>query len=88
MYQIIGRALLWKTDSGLYLDRIYGSEPVQMFMETYAKNKGWMTYNVYADEAMFVNINSDIEYDSLPYLDTFIDNVHYTRDGNTYLGSK
>lgn len=75
----VARGLLWKTEQGIYLDRVYGSEPAAAFMCRYAANKGWKTYsgqnwNAREGEKLTV-LFEDTEfekYSSRPYLDTFV----------------
>jgi hypothetical protein len=72
----IGRALIWKTNHGVYVDRIYGSEPAIVFMRNYVDNKGWMRYTNTVRQGMRkLHVETGIEFDAAqghawPYLDT------------------
>jgi hypothetical protein len=75
--KIIARALLWKTDQGMYLDRIYASDDkiVEEIME-YAK-KAYKIKDAYDMKKFNKNFTVTIKMDSkfkpkyMPYLDTF-----------------
>lgn len=76
---VIGRAVLWSTNKGIYLDRIYGSDVAQKFMRNYADRHGWMRhlgYNEPYDEAwksteVEVDLGDVARPSNPPYLDTF-----------------
>jgi hypothetical protein len=75
---IVCRGLLWKTDKGIFLDRLYGSDAGKTFVKQYAKKKKWLTWAGWAyksDEPGYTTVTvTDIhrpEDGSLPYLDTF-----------------
>jgi hypothetical protein len=75
--KIVARALLWKTDQGMYLDRIYASDDkiIEEMME-YAK-KAYKIQEAYdmkkikKDFTITSKMNSEFEPKYMPYLDTF-----------------
>lgn len=81
--RIKGRALLWVTDKGLFLDRIYGSDSIIEKFNAYAEDNKWMRKSRQScDSKIGVFINGEhkdlvLEVDlkfpntALPYLDTF-----------------
>lgn len=78
-----GRALLWKTSKGLYLDRIYGSDLAKSFMFEYATKKGWSTSNTPEGKG-YVEVEKAY-YPVMPYLDSYRNTVYNTRDGKHLL---
>lgn len=48
-----GRALLWQTHKGTFMDRIYGTETVVCLFQEYAREHGWMyrAYNSFEDKS-------------------------------------
>jgi len=71
--KLLARALIWKTNKGTYLDRVYYiNDNDKNLFELYAKKKGWMTYS--SDINMTVKlkwcVDSEDEED-FPYMDTF-----------------
>lgn len=96
---VLGRALMWKTRHGIYIDRIYGSEPAIIFLRNYVDKKGWMRYTDRGRRGMreistTVDIRWKAERDQwgyrkdVPYLDTFRlrlqDDDIYTVEGVIY----
>lgn len=95
---LLYRALLWQTDKGVFLDRIYGSEIVNMQLIDIAIKNGWMYRNFNDSTILFdgtsvsdtpnVKIPSEaleyLENEGNPYIDTmeYIDNLTL----NTYKG--
>jgi hypothetical protein len=83
---ILGRALVWKTDSGItFMDRIYGSDSTMEKFKGYAKEKGWYYKKEQSYHSPQRFGNPDGDYESLdlqvqlsdssgsgyyPYLDT------------------
>ncbi len=83
--KIRGRALLWKTDEGMILDRIYTNkdEDVNLFIQFANKNDWW--YKKYQDSSnnftsvkdtqeqkFYLTIELDYaDFDYYPYVDTF-----------------
>lgn len=41
--KVIGRALLWETKEGIFMDRVYANDANQKKFVSYAQHKGWMT---------------------------------------------
>lgn len=80
----IGRCLLWKTDQGLYTDRIYGSEPAIAYMRSYIKGKGWKSYGA-AGSPLTVTFEGQKRYRVMPYLDTFRHAMYHSATENSYL---
>lgn len=78
----VGRALLWKTENGIYLDRVYGSEPASAFIKMYARSKGWMRYDALQKKIGRVILNHQKEYRRIPYFDTF-NGPYYDSDHET-----
>lgn len=75
--QILGRALLWKTNMGMYMDRVYVSDYKnrQMFIN-YASEHGYLRYDENKDRYtdFFVRLKNRVKPTkcSNPYMDTFI----------------
>lgn len=78
----IGRALLWKTEHGIYLDRVYGSEPAVAFIKMYARTKGWERYDGLTRKIGRVILPHQKEYKRHPYFDTF-NGPYYDDDNKT-----
>jgi hypothetical protein len=83
--KILGRALVWKTDKGIFMDRQYTNfeHDVEKF-KNYAKEKGWLfktansvnNYNVTDNKGNESIIHMKVslkkcEFDYYPYMDTF-----------------
>lgn len=71
--EVRGRALIWKTSKGFYLDRVYVSyNQYKRFYKTYAKDNGInLTFdNGNANENMEVQVIAK-DYGLYPYMDTF-----------------
>ena len=82
---LLARALLWYTDQGVLLDRIYGSDVSVEILRDYAVEQGWYRRerNSYESPTMFLdpqgnqvrictNIPLDkVRYSYYPYVDTF-----------------
>jgi hypothetical protein len=82
--KIVGRALLWKTNHGLYLDRVYTIVDSDLILfEEYAKQLGckWTYHKLYcSDNEKWVELKikpKKLDFDKFPYLDTF---QHYYPD--------
>ena len=76
--KIIGRALLWETNLGLYLDRVYTIVDSDLVLfEEYAKHLGciWTYNSLYCsntDKWIELKIKpKNLDFDLYPYLDTF-----------------
>jgi len=81
-----GRALLWNTDKGKYMDRIYADyNETELMFKSWAKSNGYFyrrhqSYNE-TTEFLFdgkphsrvgeISVQLDIIYDNFPYMDTF-----------------
>jgi hypothetical protein len=82
--KIVARALLWKTDQGMYLDRIYATDNkiVEEMME-YAK-KAYKIKDAYdmkktiKDFTITIEMHSEFKPKYMPYLDTFNRAVYNT----------
>lgn len=74
---IIGRALLWKTNKGWYMDKIYTSFFDYDIFKNYAEENGFLDYYSYRNkEKLFVRIKMPkikrkLDRTHYPYLDTF-----------------
>jgi len=52
--KIIGRSLIWKTESGMYMDRIYTKNNAdKRIFENYAQSKNWKYYDQYSEKTLF-----------------------------------
>jgi hypothetical protein len=76
--KIVGRALLWQTNLGLYLDRVYTIVDSDLVLfEEYAKHLGckWTYHKLYcsnSDKWIELKIKpKKLDFDLYPYLDTF-----------------
>ena len=83
---LIGRALIWTTNIGKVMDRIYGSDDTILNFKQYATDNGisFKTNQNYSDKTLvtvkgistnidiYVNLKYDIsKYNNFPYMDTF-----------------
>jgi hypothetical protein len=72
--KLLSRALLWKTNKGLYLDRIYytNQSDIELVMDWVKENN--TIYRMYNDERLegneWVSLKK-VKYDYYPYMDTF-----------------
>lgn len=76
--KIVGRALLWQTNLGLYLDRVYTIVDSDLVLfEEYSKQLGciWTYHNLYcANSSKWVVLKirpKKLDFELYPYLDTF-----------------
>lgn len=78
--KIVGRALLWDTDQGIYMDRIYTSDEHHRFSFIgFADLNNWVTMDNYQDRLTVKLIDKDFgDDDSNPYMDTF--KYYYYKD--------
>lgn len=83
--ELIGRALVWQTNEGTFMDRIYGTDATQEAFKEYAQERGWMyrrwqSYdnlrNIMRNgEEEYLNLRVDLrnaEHDYYPWLDTMM----------------
>ena len=85
--KIEARALLWKTEQGLYLDRVYYTEDsYNNLLNDWAKLKfgNIMTYNNLQGKKLEVKLKPHSEYDNFPYIDTL---CYYMRDTDESISS-
>ena len=69
--KISGRALIWKTDKGIVMDRIYFSdEPVQRLFKAYEHENKLVPLHNLKNQTITVQLTS-FKFDKWPYLDTF-----------------
>lgn len=84
---IVGRALVWKTDKGMFMDRAYGTDATISKFLDYAKRNDWMVKARQSAECKIEIVTPDgttkrldmkvelskplSDYDYVPYLDTF-----------------
>jgi len=70
---ILGRSLIWKTNNGYYMDRIYTyRDDDKNFFIDYAKDKGWIRYNEGKLRVKIKNDNIFIKKPKYyPFMDTF-----------------
>lgn len=73
--KLIGRALLWKTDGGNYMDRIYTNRDsyIDVFKEWGRRNE-YLLYGELKGLQLKVSVKREL-YDKYPYMDTF---SHYS----------
>jgi hypothetical protein len=76
--KIVGRSLLWKTNNGLYLDRVYTIVDSDLILfEEYAKqlNCKWTYHKLYcSNNTKWIELKikpKKLDFDTFPYLDTF-----------------
>ncbi len=69
--KIAGRALVWKTDKGMVMDRIYyTSEPVQRLFKAYEHENNLVRLEDLANQTITIQLTS-FDFEKWPYLDTF-----------------
>jgi len=79
----VGRALVWNTNKGMFMDRVYATDAHQKMFENYAEEKGWMYKKVHSNgvnvhivrngesEMRYLTVELDeYEFDEYPYVDT------------------
>jgi len=78
--KIVGRALLWNTNQGIYMDRIYTSDEHHRFSFIgFADSNNWITMDNYQDKLIVKLINKNFgDPDEIPYMDTF--KYYYYKD--------
>ncbi len=86
-HEFVGRALLWNTDQGKYLDRVYPSDGGShiSFAQRLAKQEDWFSYNVYENrsaESLVVDVGRNPRI--YPYMDSFT-NAYIKDDGGLLL---
>lgn len=74
--KLLGRALLWKTDKGLFMDRVYTVNDHDIYLfNGYAINNKWMLKDkdYDSDKRLTIQLRTDKIYTAKdgPYLDTF-----------------
>jgi hypothetical protein len=90
--KISGRALVWKTDKGTYMDRVYTIKDDTMYIlfREYAEKNNWLLYSNRSNLKLIVKLEykpSESRFNN-PYMDTF--EYYYPRLGvlsNRHLGS-
>lgn len=91
--KLLGRALLWETTKGKYIDRIYGQEHTIKAFDKWAIANGYeINFNNRSNlNDLYVNININLN-DKVPYLDTFrymtIENIDSEKFGKAILMQK
>jgi hypothetical protein len=73
--KLLSRALVWQTDKGIYLDRVYYTHPQDehLFDNWAKKNLG--CFSSYSDTymlKMMISLDSKVNFDKLPHIDTFL----------------
>lgn len=79
--KLIGRALLWETNEGKYMDRIYGKDHIQILFKKWATDNGYdLRFDLGSKVTKSVNVNLQ---DKFPYMDTFkfMFNALYDKEG-------
>ncbi len=71
--KLLARALLWNTDKGPYMDRVYFSNDYEENLyKRYAREKGYKTYYENNEDMIVKEVRvSSKECSDLPYMDTF-----------------
>jgi hypothetical protein len=72
--KIVGRALLWKTNLGFFMDRIYTSEDSHKYSFLgFCKKNGWLSKDINSNLKLEVQLKNDYygSPSNNPYLDTF-----------------
>lgn len=84
--KIKARALLWKTDIGYYLDRIYHTNNHEdMLIKNWAIKNISKTISFYPPiEEMYVKLSNKKDYDQYPFMDTF---NYYVESNGSLLSS-
>jgi hypothetical protein len=74
------RALLWKTNKGIYLDRVYYTDQSEeQLLVDWAKENCNTTDNYDSNDSLIVKC-SDMDYEEYPYMDTF---SYYNKSSHT-----
>ena len=79
----VGRAIVWQTNVGTFMDRVYATNAHQKMFEGYAEDKGWMykQYHSNNEDSRIMHEGearslypvvklSNYEFDEYPYMDT------------------
>lgn len=72
--KILGRALVWTTNKGIYLDRPYCRFDDDIFLfYKYAEDKGWLYFDKNQGDRMYIDIKNHDFGEGIfnPYMDTF-----------------
>jgi hypothetical protein len=78
--KLIGRALLWETTTGKFMDRVYSiNDSDVMVFKDYASEKGWVTYYGKINK-LVVKLKSDFSCQHYPYMDTLYLYDNYTKE--------
>lgn len=83
--KLIGRCLLWETDKGKYMDRVYANDHIQNLFKKWAESNEYKLshYNGNNNQQMTTKIKVDMNK-PFPYLDSFRFMVFNVEDkGNT-----
>jgi hypothetical protein len=66
------RALIWNTDKGIVMDRVYHTgDHIENAYIQYAEKHGWTPKKNIKGEKYTVQLHSGVKYRNYPYLDTF-----------------
>lgn len=99
----VGRAIVWETNKGTFMDRVYGTDAHQKMFEHYAENKGWSYKEKHSNDVdgkiigiededypSFVVTLSCYEYDDYPYMDTlcYMDDSGRLSNDSRYIGKQ
>lgn len=94
--KLYGRALVWETNQGIIMDRIFSiSHDVELAFKKYAQKNGWIykakqNYSskknfIDGDYFVLVEVEDFTNYPSFPYLDTF--SYGLSKDGQYFLAN-
>jgi hypothetical protein len=88
--KIVARALLWKTDQGMYLDRIYANnnkiaeEMMEYAKKAYKIKEAYDMKKTIKDFTITIKMDSEFKPKYMPYLDTF-DHAVYNIDKKEFI---
>jgi hypothetical protein len=79
---LTSRALLWRIDDYVYLDRVYGNADYVALYREYAIENDFYSYDWKNTRALYVYLTKNPCFEYAPYMDTF----RYLRDDNVLTG--
>lgn len=98
-HKTVGRAIVWQTDQGVFMDRVYATDAHQKMFEQYAEDKKWLyKYKHNNDQEEYIMNSGDQEiltlvvklsnhdYEEYPYMDTLscLNNSGYISNSTNY----
>jgi hypothetical protein len=90
--KLLARALLWKTNKGIYMDRIYFvNDYDKNIFELYSKKQGWLSYKKESEKKLKIKLEwwKSKDNSNYPYMDTFVyfnykEGILYSYDNEDY----